>query len=84
MSISLVHAEHCQYVENLFQYYLYDMSEYMGWPPDKDGTYKIVKSLTDLAEYWSKPEHYPYLIMVDNEVAGFFFGQKIPWQYRYF
>lgn len=78
MSISLVPAEHYQYVENLFQYYLYDMSEYMGWPPDKDGTYKIDKSLTNLAEYWSKPEHYPYLIMVDNEVAGFSLIRRYP------
>ena len=28
-------------VENLFQYYVYDMSEFMGWPPNDSGLYFV-------------------------------------------
>ncbi|MCY9846312.1 hypothetical protein [Vibrio caribbeanicus] len=29
-------------LENLFTYYIYDMSQYMGWDPNSDGQYTFI------------------------------------------
>jgi predicted acetyltransferase len=47
------------------------MSEFMAWPPYENGTFNVDDSITGLSEYWNKADHFPYLILVDNEVAGF-------------
>ncbi len=41
MDVQLVKIkrEERQVLENLFFYYVYDMSEYMKWNPDKNGTF---------------------------------------------
>lgn len=79
MKVSLAHATDYEYVRNLFQYYIYDMSEYTGWAPYKDGTYNVSDSITGLSDYWNKPNHFPYLIMADNDVAGFSLVRKYPY-----
>ncbi len=78
MKVSLVPAEDLKYVQNLFQYYIYDMSEYTGWPPYENGTFKVDDSITGLSDYWKKPNHFPYLIKVDDEIAGFSLVRKYP------
>ena len=84
MKVSLVPAEKYEYVKNLFQYYIYDMSEYTGWPPYENGTFDVSDSVTGLSDYWNKPNHFPYLIMVDDEVAGFSLVRKYPDNDDYF
>ncbi|MBU2705250.1 hypothetical protein KCM76_04620 [Zooshikella marina] len=78
MKITLQHAKKYEFIKNLFQYYIYDMSEYTGWPPYENGTFNVDDSISGLSDYWKKPEHYPYLIMVDKEVAGFSLVRKYP------
>ncbi|MEP4545580.1 MAG: GNAT family N-acetyltransferase [Saccharospirillum sp.] len=78
MNITLVPAESFEYVKNLFQYYIYDMTEYTGWPPHSDGTFEVHDSVTGLSDYWTKPNHFPYLIKVDGEIAGFSLVRKYP------
>ncbi len=63
-------------VENLFQYYVYDMSEFMGWSPNESGIYSFPSSLLDA--YWAQNDHYPYFIFVGTELAGFALVRKYP------
>lgn len=56
-------------LENLFPYYVYDMSEYMGWSPNSDGLYTFKPASLD--PYWAKADHVPYFIFFDGELAGF-------------
>lgn len=56
-------------LENLFPYYVYDMTEFMKWPPNENGQYTFTPSTLDL--YWQKSDHIPYFIYADNELAGF-------------
>ena len=53
-------------VKNLVPYYIYDMSEFMGWEPNAEGRYD---GCDDLRHYWEKPDHHPYLIRVDGSRA---------------
>ncbi|MFM2486437.1 GNAT family N-acetyltransferase [Celerinatantimonas yamalensis] len=71
MSVSLVKIEQdSRYIlENLFVYYIYDMSEFMGWSPDQQGQYTF--NHESLTPYWQERDHIPYFIHVDNELAGF-------------
>jgi predicted acetyltransferase len=78
MEISLEPALSYDYVKNLFQYYIYDMSEFTAWPPYDDGTYNVEDSITGLSDYWEKPKHYPYLIKIDGEIAGFSLVREYP------
>ena len=78
MKVTLIPALSFDFVNNLFQYYIYDMSEFTGWAPYANGTFKVVDSLTMLSDYWHKADHFPYLIMVGEEVAGFSLIRKYP------
>jgi predicted acetyltransferase len=63
-------------VYNLFRYYVYDMSEYMGWNPSKEGIYGSNTSLLEI--YWENDDHYPYLVYCNDELAGFSLLRKYP------
>ncbi len=63
-------------VSNLFQYYVYDMSEYMGWNPAPNGKFAVNSLL--ISEYWTRDEHYPLLIFADDELAGFSLLRRYP------
>ncbi|MCJ8297517.1 MAG: GNAT family N-acetyltransferase [Pseudomonadales bacterium] len=71
IQVTLVPATSFDYVKNLFQYYIYDMSEFTGWSPYANGTFNVEDSVSSLSDYWNKPDHFAYLIMVGEEVAGF-------------
>ena len=63
-------------LHNLFSYYLYDMSEFMGWNPDRSGRYRV--NHKSLNPYWQNRGHWPYFIHVDDQLAGFFFVREYP------
>ena len=63
------------FVRNLVPYYIYDMSEYMGWGPNREGRYD---GCDDLADYWQKADHHPYLIMADDKAVGFAMVRPYP------
>ena len=70
LKVSVVRAtqDDLTFVKNLVPYYVYDMSEYMGWDPNDEGRYD---GCDDLPDYWRKPDHHPYLIQADGKVTGF-------------
>ena len=70
MNIQLLRASNLDFnlIKNLVPYYVYDISEYMGWDCDAEGRWD---GCDELPEYWEKPDHHPYVIRADNRVAGF-------------
>jgi predicted acetyltransferase len=60
-------------IQNLARFYVYDLSEYAGWPCPDDGLYEC----RDLSAYWSAPA-LPFLIMADEEWAGFALVDRNP------
>ncbi len=69
-------------IDNLFHYYVYDMSEFMGWAPTVTGKYKVNASQLDV--YWQRSDHYPFLIYCDGELAGFSLLRRYPSDRRLF
>jgi len=64
-------------VRNLFPLYIHDMSEFVALDVEDDGAYAIPASL---GSYWEGPdafERFPFLIRVDQKVAGFALVRKI-------
>lgn len=59
--------DHEPIIANLLELYIHDFSEiipvYLG--PDGRFGYK------GLSDYWTQPGHYPFLITVDDKLAGF-------------
>lgn len=62
--------------ENLFSYYIYDMTEYMKWNPDQEGKFGYDSSKFDV--YWVLEDHIPYFIYVGSELAGFVLVRRYP------
>ena len=60
--------EQKSFVHNLIPFYIYDMSEYMGWGPNKTGQYG---GCDEFIESWGRPDHTTYLIYEEDSVAGF-------------
>jgi len=84
MKVELVVAESPEIIRNMFQYYIYDMSEYTKFSPNDDGTYVVDESIIHLNDYWTKSNHYPFLIKVNDEVAGFSMLREFPFLKGYY
>jgi len=75
--VRLASAEqHRNIVENLFRYYVYDLSEFGRWACESDGHYRVPSSLLD--PHWHRDDHWPYLVYHDNELAGFCLIRRYP------
>src|ERR1700722_9383367 len=55
-------------VKQLVPYYIYDMSEHMGWPCTADGRFD---GCDDLETYWSEPGKHAFILRAGDEPAGF-------------
>ena len=55
-------------VKNLVRYYIYDMSEHLGWACTPDGRFD---GCDKLPTYWSEPGKYAFMLRVGDELAGF-------------
>lgn len=68
--IQLLPATEVDYpvVQNLSGYYIYDFTEYLGWPCPESGRFGGCDAM--FAE-WQAGKNYPFLIRVDGELAGF-------------
>jgi ribosomal-protein-alanine N-acetyltransferase len=55
-------------VKNLVPYYIYDMSEYMGWPTKPDGRHD---GCDGIEAYWSDPDKHAFILRCGKEPAGF-------------
>jgi predicted acetyltransferase len=60
-------GENLQRIENMMQFYMYDFSEWIPLSFNDQGWF----SIRSKAEYWAKPSTRPFLITVNDEVAGF-------------
>lgn len=64
-------------IQNMGRFYVYDMSRYCGslpgWEFPSNGLYECF----DLTIYWQDPNRHPFLIKVDQEIAGFALINKI-------
>ena len=69
MSASLVPAERTDLplLENLFQFYYYDFTELLGGHVGADGRF----SPPALDVYWQDSWRHPFLVRVDEHLAGF-------------
>ncbi|WP_237475579.1 GNAT family N-acetyltransferase [Vibrio tetraodonis] len=63
-------------LENLFSYYVYDMSEFLGLSITDNGLFTFDKN--SLTPYWHQNDHKPYFIYVENEIAGFVLLRRYP------
>lgn len=59
--------DHKTIVSNLYQFYLYDFSEMVGFAVEADGRYEE----SDLEGCWVEPHIHTFLLKVDGEWAGF-------------
>ncbi|CCN37702.1 putative Acyl-CoA N-acyltransferase [Vibrio nigripulchritudo SO65] len=78
MEVSLKQIEESSrhILENLFPYYIYDMSEFMGWNPNEEGHFTYPSSNFDV--YWEREDHTPFFIYVEGVLAGFVLVRKYP------
>lgn len=66
-------------VENLARFYVYDMYRHCGfiedafWKVPENGLFECV----DLSSYWNEPGRHPFIIRVDEELAGFALVNKV-------
>lgn len=67
VSFELAAAEERALLENLAQLYCYDFSEVLGMHVEEDGRFGGV----DLAPYWVDEWRHPFLLRVDDKLAGF-------------
>jgi predicted acetyltransferase len=61
-------ADDALIARNLSSYYVYDMSEHMGWPAKADGTFG---GCDDLESYWIDPRKHAFMLRAGDEAAGF-------------
>ncbi|WED43338.1 GNAT family N-acetyltransferase [Legionella cardiaca] len=79
LTIALLEAHSKDYpiLQNLACFYVYDMSRYCGflpgWKCPETGLYKSY----DFKKYFEDENHYPFIIRVDEELAGFVLVNKI-------
>lgn len=63
-------------VISLFNYYLYEFSDILSRNLPEHGSYLNNTDLID--PYWSIPDHTPYFIEADGNIAGFVFVRHYP------
>jgi predicted acetyltransferase len=61
-------------IRNLMQFYLHDLSVYADEVLDSDGLFHLDQYFD---AYWSEAERHPFLIWVDDTLAGFAFVREI-------
>lgn len=82
MELRLVEQSDRPILENLFSYYVYDLSEYMGWEPNADGVYTF--NANSLDYYWQHDDHFPYFISINNQLSGFVLLRRYPQNKQYY
>ncbi|MFO8035358.1 MAG: GNAT family N-acetyltransferase [Anaerolineales bacterium] len=59
-------------MERLFQFYLYDFSQFVDLEIDQQGCFEY----PSLDVYWQEPDRFPYFIEVEGKLAGFVLIKK--------
>lgn len=63
-------------IKNLARFYIYELSRYSGEDIPNDGLFKASEACFHFDDYWRDAGHYPFLIQVDNQLAGFVLVNK--------
>ena len=73
MKIDLIAAtkQDKETIQNLGRFYVYEMSRYCGFLPGWETPSSGLFECKDFSFYWKESNHYPFLIKVDDEIAGF-------------
>ncbi|WP_028025326.1 GNAT family N-acetyltransferase [Enterovibrio calviensis] len=82
VSLRRIESKSRYILENLFPYYVYDMSECMHLSPNQNGLYSFDSDT--LNPYWTHSDHVPYFINVGSELAGFALVRKYPANREFF
>ncbi len=56
-------------LDNLYQFYVYEMACFFDKPVSADGRFDIRSE--DLTPYWTSPNHWPYFIYKGSDLIGF-------------
>lgn len=70
MNIEVIPAnyEYLTVVQNLARFYVYDLTEFMGWPCPESG---LFGGCDEFLEDWRNDRNFPYVLRVEGELAGF-------------
>ncbi len=73
--IKLLSAKMADYpvIQNMASYYSYDLSEYMGWAQQSDGTQSTG---VDYIKYWKTENTFPFIIKYQDKLMGFVIVDK--------
>lgn len=69
-------------LENIFQYYIYEMSEFL--PVNLEAVGRFSYNAESLDPYWDNKQHIPYFVYVHEQLAGFVLVRKYPEQKEFF
>ncbi|WP_051785690.1 GNAT family N-acetyltransferase [Endozoicomonas numazuensis] len=69
-------AANLNIIENLFPYYVYEMSDFLQRAPSEEGLFTFDRE--SLNKYQEREDHYPFLIKCNDEIAGFALVRKYP------
>ena len=58
-------------IKNLARFYVYELSRYSGEDIPEDGLFEAFDSCFNFDSYWSSSEHHPFIIRVNDKLAGF-------------
>ena len=67
VELSRANGKELESIENLMQFYMYDISEFLPLQISENGFFTIQSKVS----YWEKSTTFPFLIWVDGEIAGF-------------
>lgn len=73
VDLSIIPRAQRDLLRNLWQLYIYDFSEFMGWDVSWQGRFLE----DDLADCWSNPRRHPFLITADGCPAGFILVDRL-------
>ncbi|MGI9281647.1 MAG: GNAT family N-acetyltransferase [Endozoicomonas sp.] len=69
-------ADDMNIIENLFPYYIYEMSDFLQRAPSQEGLFTF--NPESLTPYQESEDHYPFLIKCNDEIAGFALVRHYP------
>jgi adenosylhomocysteine nucleosidase len=67
VSLELIHRDRASVLHNLFELYVHDFSEQLPLQIQSSGRFE----LTPGEVWWTRDDHFPYLILSQGELAGF-------------
>jgi predicted acetyltransferase len=64
-------AEFKSVIKNLARFYVYELSRFHEEDIPDDGLYEPYETSFNFDHYWQEPEHYPFIVRIENKLAGF-------------